>query len=140
MELKEEENIINDPLTPLTVVLGLGSNYGQRKEAVEAALRWLEDLLIDFRKSGIYETPPVGHAGSDYVNAVAAGVSRVSVEQLERCCKEYEIAHGRDAEARRNNRVPIDIDIVIAGKDILRPRDFNCEFFQIGYEALGFRR
>lgn len=128
----------------LSVTLCLGSNFGHRRENIEEALAWLSRQLTGFRESHIYETPAYGHVdGAPYFNAVAIGIvpldSFTAAERLnffEAQCKRYEFEHGRDAEARRNNNVPIDIDIVIAGKKILRPGDYCRSFFQIGYNAL----
>lgn len=118
------------------VVLSLGSNHGDRLGAVERAIDWLSELLTEFNASQIYETEPVGHSGTNYMNAVVKGVYDGSVEDLEKLCKEYEIAHGRDPESRKLNLVPVDIDIVIADGVVLRPRDFRCSFFKKGYVAI----
>lgn len=118
------------------IVVSLGSNCGDRRQKVEDAILWLAGSLADFKTSSIYETPPVGHQGSNYMNAVAEGLIDVSVPEFEKSCKRYEEESGRDAEARLDGRVPIDIDIVIADSDILRTEDFRRGFFQIGYLQL----
>lgn len=120
----------------ISVVLSLGSNYGDRRGNVEDAMEWLVGVLEEEMCSEIYETLPVGHVGSNYFNAVVAGVFKGSVDELNSLCKEYEISHGRDDESRRLKRVPVDIDIVIAGEEVLRPRDYRCPFFRKGYEAI----
>jgi 7,8-dihydro-6-hydroxymethylpterin-pyrophosphokinase (HPPK) len=120
----------------ITVVLSLGSNYGDRRGNVECAMNWLMEILEGVSCSGIYETLPVGHAGTNYFNAVVSGCFKGSVDELNAICKEYEILHGRDEESRRFRRVPVDIDIVIAGEEVLRPRDYRCSFFRKGYEMI----
>lgn len=120
----------------LNVVLSLGSNFGDRRKAVSDAVKWLSCLLEGFVASGIYETKAVGHDGPDYMNAVVAGRSSVSLQELEKLCKDYESLHGRDAESRLHRRVPIDIDIVIADEVVLRQQDFRHDFFQVGYRTL----
>ena len=121
-----------------TVVLGVGANCGDRARSVAKAISWISEMLEDSESSSIYETPAYGHAGGPYMNAVVRGVcpAGIAVERLERECKLYEAAHGRDAESRRQKIVPIDIDIVMAGADILRPADFGCSFFQIGFKEI----
>ena len=114
-------------------VLSIGSDYGDRAVAVAEAIAWLSTVLDSSRASDIYETPPVGHAGSNYMNAVFMGESSIEVEELDRLCKEYELSHGRDAEARKAGRVPVDIDIVMVDGNVVRPKDFKCNFFRIGY-------
>lgn len=118
------------------VFLGVGSNCGQKECAVREAIAWLGNILLDACSSDVYETLPVGHAGDNYMNAVVAGYSKETVEQLNSRCKAYELAHGRDDEARRLNRVPIDIDIVVAGGNVLRKRDFSNCFFRKGYDEI----
>lgn len=72
------------------------------------------------------------------MNAVVRGRLRQSggLQTLQQACKEYELLNGRDGEARKNNRVPIDIDIVMAGETILRETDFSRGFFQQGYRQI----
>ena len=118
------------------VVLSIGSNCGDRRQAVASAIEWLSGQLTGFLASDIYETPPVGHQGSDYMNDVVAGEIDIPVAALERNCKRYEVECGRDLVARLRGMVPIDLDIVLSGNNILRPEDFKREFFQIGYRSI----
>ena len=122
----------------LEVVIGLGANCGDRRKGVAEAIEWLRDRLSAVKASGIYETPPYGHTGTPYMNAVVIGVytRSDSLGDFECECKRYEIECGRDELARSQNLVPIDIDIVIAGDKILRQADFSRSFFQIGYKQL----
>ena len=119
-------------------VFGLGSNCGDRVEQVSRAIAWLSGILSDMSVSDIYETPAYGHAGAPYMNAVVIGryMGEDEYENLEQLCKEYERINGRDAEARKNNRVPIDIDIVMKGCRIIREADFSRSFFQKGYRQI----
>lgn len=118
------------------VVLSVGANSGDRHGAVEEALKWLGELLQESRFSDIYETPPLGHCGSNYMNAVLAGTYCGDMVQLEQECKDYERRKGRDQEARRKNLVPIDVDIVLWNDSVLRPKDFKSNFFRIGYHQI----
>lgn len=120
----------------IEVVLSLGSNYGDREKSVGAAIEWLRHQLTGFRASHIYETLPVGHPGNSYINAVVSGCYDGRLENLDSLCKKYEMAHGRDADARIRGIVPVDIDVVMACGDILRLRDFKCAFFQTGYQEI----
>ncbi|MBD5356410.1 MAG: 2-amino-4-hydroxy-6-hydroxymethyldihydropteridine diphosphokinase [Bacteroides sp.] len=121
-------------------VFSLGSDWGNRAEAVKSALDWLSSFLEGFECSDIYETPPVGHKGSNYINAVAKGNSAIEPREMERMCKQYELEHGRDTDARKEKRVPIDIDIVVANGKVLRKKDYACDFFKIGYSQLPHER
>ena len=108
----------------LNVVLSLGSNCGDRESAVAEAAGWLSRMLDGFSCSDIYETRAIGHDGPDYMNAVVIGSTKLTLAELEASCKAYELSHGRDEQSRREKRVPVDIDIVMANGDVLRPQGF----------------
>ncbi|MDE6578717.1 MAG: 2-amino-4-hydroxy-6-hydroxymethyldihydropteridine diphosphokinase [Muribaculaceae bacterium] len=118
------------------VVLSLGSNCGDRVSAVRDACKWLLTQLENGRSSDIYETQSVGSAGNPYMNAVVSGEYPGNEKSLEALCKQYESEHGRTAEARLRKEVPIDIDIVLADSEVLRPKDYSCWFFQKGYRQI----
>lgn len=118
------------------VFLSFGSNYGDKKGNVEAALRWIGSLLDDMQSSDVYETPEVHGYGASYFNAVASGKTGLELEEFNRRLKVYERDCGRTDEARIRKEVPIDIDIVIWDGEIIRPVDFSREFFRIGYEDI----
>lgn len=118
------------------VFLSFGSNYGDKKGNVEAALRWIGSLLDDTQSSDVYETPEVHGYGASYFNAVACGKTGLELEEFNRRLKVYERDCGRTDEARIRKEVPIDIDIVIWDGEIIRPVDFSREFFRIGYEDI----
>lgn len=120
----------------MEVVLSLGSNCGDRHRNVEQGLEWVAGLLNHFRTSSLYVSEALGGGGGHYVNAVAIGDTGLTVEQLNGLAKAKEIEAGRDAAARMEGRVPLDIDIVTANGEVLRPRDFACDFFKRGWEEL----
>lgn len=115
----------------------IGSNCGDRKSNVIKALDWLEGILLDFRHSPIYITPDCHGGQREYMNAVCKGSSELPVGELERLSKQFEISLGRDAQARTRGDVPVDIDIVVFDGKIMRERDFESEFFRIGYMEIG---
>lgn len=125
-------------MNSIKVVLCLGSNSGDRYDALTKAIDWLNAILEDTVSSPIYETPPYSGSGALYLNAVVSGSCNLNggVDELEKRCKAYEISEGRDEKARKENRVPIDIDIVIADKKILRPSDYGRNFFRIGFSRI----
>ena len=77
------------------------------------------------------------HGGfREYINAVLSGYTLLTPLELDTKCKQFELEHGRTLEARKAGNVAIDIDLVIYGNDILRPKDFAREFFKIGYSCI----
>lgn len=118
------------------VVLSIGSNFGKRAESVGEALEWLSSLLFDVCASGIYETPDFTGKSTFYFNSVLQGRTDLDFDSLNTVLKDYECLKGRNAEMRRKNLVPIDIDIVVWNSEFVRPRDFSHDFFKIGYLQL----
>lgn len=117
----------------VVVYIGIGSNMPDGDKRITDALAFLSDHYAGFACSDVYNTPSVS-LGDDsvYFNSVA----RCSVADL-RCfeqeMKQYETACGR---VHADKSVVIDLDVVVAGDEILRPRDFGREYFQIGYRQL----
>lgn len=103
---------------------------------MEKALHWLSGQLSGFRHSSVYATPDYHGGQREYLNAVAIGHTTLDALELERLSKNYEICNGRDQEARSNGEVPIDVDLVVFDKEILRNKDFRCEFFLKGYREI----
>lgn len=118
------------------VVLSIGSNHGDRYVNVREAREWLSEVLIDFRSSRIYETEGAGCCNRRYMNCVVSGYYDASLSALESMCKDYEKKHGRNEELRRENFVPVDIDVVVSDNVILKTWDFNQGFFKRGYEEI----
>ena len=124
------------PSVSVEAVFSVGSNCGDRFDHVEKGLKWLSDLLSDFRCSHIYATPDCHGSCREYMNAVVSGSTSLTPDELENLCKEYEISSGRDEAARKAGNVPVDIDLVVYDNRILRKKDFSREFFTIGYSCI----
>ena len=100
------------------VTLGLGSNLGDREKTLQAALMRLlsDDVLVDPRASGLYETAPIGPAQGDYLNAVVVGSTILDPLQILHRCQSIEDDLGRDRSESRWGPRTIDIDILsVAG-------------------------
>jgi len=99
-----------------SAVLGLGSNLGDREAAIAGAIARLE--ARGFRSSlpsSLYLTEPVGGPPQGYfLNAVVAGETELSPEQLLACCLAVEQELGR-VRAEPNGPRTIDVDILFMG-------------------------
>lgn len=95
--------------------LSLGSNLGDRRSTLEAALRALEassDVRI-IRRSSLYETAPVGKTDQpDFYNLVVQVETALSPEALLDRCQEIERALGRVRDERWGPRTA-DVDILL---------------------------
>jgi 2-amino-4-hydroxy-6-hydroxymethyldihydropteridine diphosphokinase len=98
------------------VVLGLGSNLGDREAAIAGALARLE--ARGFRRallSSLYLTEPVGGpAQGFFLNAVAAGETELPPDELLAACLAVELELGR-VRTEPNGPRTIDVDILLMG-------------------------
>lgn len=130
--MKEE-----DTKSSVKVVIGLGSNHGDRYASLNRAINCLSQVLENFRCSNFYETPAIGqNTSGTYLNAVISADTTLPMQELDGLLKQLEIEAGRDEMARRRGEVPLDLDIVIYADTIVRPRDYAQSFFRIGYWQL----
>ena len=101
------------------VVLGLGSNLGDRDAFLRAALAGLAPACQIERVSSIYETAPQLVADQPlYHNLVCAGRTRLAPLDLLRFLKDLEQRLGRRPSYRYGPR-EIDLDIVLYGDQVL---------------------
>jgi 2-amino-4-hydroxy-6-hydroxymethyldihydropteridine diphosphokinase len=108
------------------VLLGLGSNAGNRRENLRLALRWLEPHCRVESVSSLYRSPAVvpesAPPGPDYLNAACAVTTDLPPHELLRFVKEIEHAIGRRPAPRWSPR-PIDIDILLYGDAVVADDD-----------------
>lgn len=106
------------------VMLALGSNLGDRRQHLRAAIEELRagGVAID-AVSALYETPPWGVTDQPaFLNIAVAGMSRLDARALLRLAKQIEAAHGRDFDAERWTARPLDIDLaLIEGETVDEP-------------------
>ncbi len=105
----------NTPDTPALVVLGLGSNLGNRDAALQAALAGLAPAVHLERVSSVYETAPQLVAEQPmYHNLVCLGRTRLAPRDLLHFLKDLEQRLGRRPTYRYGPR-EIDLDILFYG-------------------------
>lgn len=116
-----------------TVYISIGSNLCNGAENIENAFGFLRDNYENVVCSTIYSTPSVS-IGDDsiYFNAVAC----CDVDDIESSNIDLKAYESRCGRIRGQKDVVIDMDIVIADGQILRPRDYDREYFQIGYNQI----
>ena len=100
------------PVATHTVYLALGSNMGDRRGNLAAALQQLREMMEISAISSIYETEPVGYLEqARFLNMVCSGKTGLSAQELLKRVKEIEKSLGRQPTFRNGPR-PIDIDIL----------------------------
>jgi len=96
-----------------SVYLALGSNLGDRRGNLAAALQRLREIVNIDRVSSVYETEPVGYLDQPrFLNIVCCGKTWLSAEELLQYAKGIEVELGRQPTFRNGPR-PIDIDILL---------------------------
>ena len=96
--------------------LGLGSNVGDRRKALEDAVRLLPRHGVDvLASSSVYETEPVGEVldQRDFYNACVRIETPLDPEGLLEACKAVERALGRQPGGVRHGPRPIDVDVLL---------------------------
>jgi 2-amino-4-hydroxy-6-hydroxymethyldihydropteridine diphosphokinase len=99
--------------------LGLGSNLGEREDALQGAVSSLlaTPEIVVYGVSGVYETAPVGGPDQpDYLNAVLVVDTALSPRELLERAQAVEEAYGRDrAREQRWGPRTLDIDVLAVG-------------------------
>ncbi len=96
--------------------LGLGSNVGDRRANLQAAIEdlWTHDVVV-LASSSVYETEPVGEVldQPDFYNACVRIETPLDPEALLDACKAVERALGRNPDGVRHGPRPIDVDVLL---------------------------
>ncbi|MDQ6745306.1 MAG: 2-amino-4-hydroxy-6-hydroxymethyldihydropteridine diphosphokinase [Actinomycetota bacterium] len=98
--------------------LGLGSNVGERRAHLEAALRELDACgVVVLHASSVYDTEPVGLFPDqpDFLNACVEMETELQPEALLDVCKAVEHAVGRRGGGPRHGPRVIDVDVLLLG-------------------------
>jgi len=104
--------------------LSLGSNLGDRREAIESGLALLGQRGVSVvRRSSIYETEPTDvDVQPWFLNLVVQGASQLAAEDLLQACKTTERDLGRRRRRRFGPR-ELDIDILLYGREEIDEKD-----------------
>jgi len=94
-----------------TVLIGLGSNLGDRQGTILQALQKLRSFAQIEAVSSYYETPPIGVRGPVFLNVAAKLRTSLEPEAFEFALRAVETAIGRQRLHELGAR-PIDIDVL----------------------------
>jgi 2-amino-4-hydroxy-6-hydroxymethyldihydropteridine diphosphokinase len=102
------------------VAIALGSNLGDRRGHLAAAVEGLGDVVGDLRVSAIHETEPVDVPGPQppYLNAVVVGTTRLGAEALLEVLQQLERQRGRTRPSGRAPRT-LDLDLIFHGASVI---------------------
>lgn len=100
--------------------MGLGSNLGDRRGHLQAAVAELLACGRVARVSSLYETEPVGMRGQGpFLNAVACVETELEAEEFLKRLLAIEERHGRVRRARYGPRT-LDLDLLLWGPALVR--------------------
>ena len=117
-------------------VLLLGSNAGESRAVIEAAMRAVTERMGAAVFSEVYESEDATGRGPAYLNVVARVETAMDADSLRDESKELERRAGRKAGDKAAGRVPLDVDVVIYDGAVLRPADFAAAHFRRGFAQL----
>ena len=118
--------------------LGLGSNVGDRRANLQAAVfdLWAHDVAV-LASSSVYETEPVGEVldQRDFYNACVQVETALEPEAVLDACKAVERTLGREPGGVRHGPRPIDVDVLLLG-DL----ELESERLRLPHREVGTRR
>ena len=118
--------------------LGLGSNVGDRRANLQAAVDALpRHGVAVLASSSVYDTEPVGELldQPDFLNACVRVRTALEPEALLDACKAVERELGRIAGGVRHGPRPIDVDVLLLGDE-----EFRSERLSLPHEQVTSRR
>lgn len=118
------------------LIISIGSNTPDRRERMAKALQWLSATFHVIASSNIYETEEYHGRHAPYFNCVACVESPDTDTVVISMLKDFEHNQGRTAESKATGLVPIDLDLVAINGRILRPQEFDRDYFLIGYREI----
>lgn len=120
----------------ISAYISVGSNHRDGANYIIRLFDYLRNLKIQFAHSQIYQTDSISGDGTRYYNAVIKMVTDKPSYDLNLWLKAVEKMFGRLDSPLHKQIVVMDLDLVVYGGDVLRPRDYDRNYFQIGYRQL----
>jgi 2-amino-4-hydroxy-6-hydroxymethyldihydropteridine diphosphokinase len=114
--------------------LGLGSNVGDRRARLQAAVDALGGHGVEvLASSSVYETEPVGEVldQPDFLNACVRVRTALAPEALLDACKAVERELGRAGGGVRHGPRPIDVDLLLLGDETYRSARLSLPHEQV---------
>ncbi|MDX6690320.1 MAG: 2-amino-4-hydroxy-6-hydroxymethyldihydropteridine diphosphokinase [Solirubrobacteraceae bacterium] len=114
--------------------LGLGSNVGDRRAQLQAAIDALPAYGVAVEaSSSTYDTDPVGEVldQPSFLNACVRITTELGPEELLDACKAVERELGREPGGPRHGPRPIDVDVLLLGDVQLASERLNLPHEQV---------
>ena len=118
------------------VILCLGTNLPDRRQRLSSAIARLAAHVAVADYSEAVESADVSGLGADYLNVVVRCFTSLSLNELRRLISRIEEAEGRTAQAKLTGCMPIDIDVVMYGGEVVSRCDYQRDYFRQAYQLL----
>ena len=118
------------------VILCLGTNLPDRRQRLSSAIARLAAHVAVADYSEAVESADVSGLGADYLNVVVRCFTSLSLNELRRLISRIEEAEGRTAQAKLSGCMPIDIDVVMYGGEVVSRYDYQRDYFRQAYQLL----
>ncbi len=120
----------------VTVYLGLGSNLGDRRAYLKAAVDALRLILKDVKESSVYETAPLYVTDQPvFLNQAISGKTGLEPLEFLEQCQAIQAKVGRTPQTLRFGPREIDIDILSFGEVVLKTEEVEIPHPRL-YERL----
>ena len=111
-------------------LLSISSNFQARSNLTEAR-QMLENLFPEIVFTEALTTKPHGdHYKRPFVNVLAVAYHSAGADEINAQLKGIEKRLGRTPEDKAKGKVVIDLDLIAADGEILRPKDFERSYVQ----------
>jgi 2-amino-4-hydroxy-6-hydroxymethyldihydropteridine diphosphokinase len=117
-------------------ILSIGSNSHDREWQMTHTLNWLKKHFSDITVSSTYEAAEVTGRFAPYQNCVMKAATSMTFDEVTAFTKQWESVCGRTPNSKLIGSVPIDLDVVIWNGQVVRPHEFEQDYFRQGYLQL----
>lgn len=120
----------------MNYLLSIGSNCPSARAMMARAEEWLRASFSNVRSSGIYSSKALNASAPDYLNLVARGDSPLTPDRVIALGKAFEAECGRSEQSKLRGSIEMDVDIIAADDNILRPAELSRPYFIAGLKLL----
>ena len=112
------------------IIVSLGSNTNQMENLDFAKKKLCVILGKDARFTECLWTEPVGIESDRFLNCLCVAMTRHSQQQLLKAFKHLERQCSRTRKNDKNNRITLDIDLMLYGEEKFHHADWDREYIK----------
>lgn len=120
----------------MNYLLSIGSNCPSAAAMMARAEEWLRANFTEVRSSGIYSSKALNAASPDYLNLVARAESPLPADRVIALGKAFEAECGRTPQSKLRGSIEMDVDVIAAGSELLRPTELSRPYFIAGLNKI----